>query len=160
MKSLLPAITFLLCVFGCSRSEVYSYFVDAGRGAVTVADGGTLESDLLFRWNSSGAAATVVNSPQTFEWKTIGQFPHPTYRNGDPKAYSLFAEVLLKFFRTNDNLDFVKRNGFLDVPFSGGVTGSTKTWTFRQLVRELLDGSLVDGSYKSALMTLCAQISC
>jgi len=66
-----------------------------------------IEQSLMARWNA--VASTPVDAFDFF-WSTFNQFPHPTYKGGSAEAYQAFAKVLLAFFDSGDNFDFLARN--------------------------------------------------
>jgi hypothetical protein len=76
--------------------------------AVTTNDPAVTQAALMMRWNAAAAAADTEGFD--FGWTSYDQFPHPTYKGGSPQAYGGFANVLLLFFQSGDNFDFLARN--------------------------------------------------
>jgi hypothetical protein len=118
---------------GCGRSELYPRAAAMHGGPTTTphpdagsplppadASPGTpplsgpdAQRALLERWN---AAVDATPSPFDFHWTGLNNFPFPTYKGGSAEAYRAFADVLIAFFQSGDNFDFLVRNHLLDAP--------------------------------------------
>jgi hypothetical protein len=80
---------------------------DTTSPTTTPVDTQEVQQSLLARWNA--VASTPVDGFD-FGWTTFNQFPHPTFKGGTAEAYQAFAKVLLAFFDSGDNFDFLTRN--------------------------------------------------
>jgi hypothetical protein len=98
-------------------------------------DAAAVQAELLARWN---AAADLDTSSFDFHWYRFDQFPHPTYKGGTREAYQAFAEVLLLFFQSGDDFDFLARNQLFELPlvyiFPSGQSGLDTS--FKQLATD------------------------
>jgi hypothetical protein len=92
-------------------------------------DAAAVREELMARWN---AAADLDTSTLDFHWNRFDQFPHPTYKGGTVEAYQAFAEVLLRFFQSGDDFDFLARNQLFELPlvyiFPSGQNGLDTTF--------------------------------
>jgi hypothetical protein len=123
-------------------------------------------ASLRERWNTSARAvhARLPESTLDFTW-TPTAFPAPTFRGGSEAAYEEFAQILIHFYSTGDNLAFAKANGLLTRPFSDGVAGARDTpYTLQDMTALLTapDGlsSLVRPETVEKLKTFCPSVGC
>jgi hypothetical protein len=86
-----------------------------GSTTATTVDTAGVQQELLARWN---AAADASHPTIDFHWPAFDQFPHPTYKGGTVEAYQEFAGVLLAFFQSGDNFDFLARNNLFSLTLS------------------------------------------
>jgi hypothetical protein len=86
-----------------------------GSTTATTVDTAGVQQELLARWN---AAADASHPTIDFHWPAFDQFPHPTYKGGTVEAYQEFARVLLTFFQSGDDFDFLARNNLFTLTLS------------------------------------------
>jgi len=116
------------------------------------------------RWNTAAKGIEGTSgSSLDFTW-TEKAFPAPTFRGGSPQAYEQFAEILIAFYSTGDNLEYAKSNGLLTQPFSDGLDPSHggTTYTLKDITTELTTGftSLVKPETVAKLKTFCPTVGC
>ncbi len=63
--------------------------------------------ELMSRWNQ---AVDSSHATLDFHWQELDEFPHPTFKGGTAQAYGQFASILLAFFQSGDNFDFLAQN--------------------------------------------------
>jgi hypothetical protein len=119
------------------------------------------------RWNTAAKTvhASIPGSALDFTW-TPSAFPAPTFRGGSHEAYEEFAEILILFYSTGDNLTFAKANGLLTQPFSDGLSehsGGT-TYTLLDMTSKLTTAgglsTLVRDDTVAKLKTFCPTVGC
>ncbi len=78
-----------------------------GTGGASGVPSPAVGQEVMRRWN---LAVDSTPSPIDFHWQEVDEFPHPTFKGGSAAAYGQFASVLLTFFRSGDNFDFLAQN--------------------------------------------------
>jgi len=156
MMCLIAAISFA-AIAGCGSRSVLE---DAGTGDVTPTSA-QIQS-VRDRWNAVAGQVTVDGGAGfDFTW-TPDAFPTPTFRgDGSNASYEQFAEILVLFYATADNLSFAKENGLLTYGFSDGVAGDTPlTLQGMTVVLTQADSSYLQPSTLSELVAYCPQVGC
>jgi hypothetical protein len=124
--------------------------------------------DLRERWNA--AAKTIHASSSNdfdFTW-TEAAFPAPTFRGGSPEAYEEYAEILILFYSTGDNLEFAKSSGLLTHPFGDGLASRSggSTWSLQGMTTSLTSptppgfAGYVRPDTVAKLKTFCPTVGC
>jgi hypothetical protein len=66
-----------------------------------------LQEQVRARWN---ALPDLQGPNLDFRWPELDEFPHPTYQGGTPQAYLHCARLVLAFFESRENFDFIAEN--------------------------------------------------
>ena len=144
-------------IAGCGSRSVLE---DGGPGDATPTPAQL--DDLRDRWNAAAGQITIDGGTGfDFTW-TPDAFPAPTFRDdGSHASYEQFAEILVLFYATADNLSFAKENGLLTYGFSDGLTGDPPL-TLQGMTIELTQGysSYIQPSTLSQLIGYCPQVGC
>ncbi len=131
--------------------------IGSGGAGGTAVDDAAIRQALMTRWNE--AVAIVPNDMccgLTFDWDEFDKFPHATYKTGSAEAYSEFGRILLAFFESGDNFDFLARNGLFQLPLH--YLNLPGTWTFEGLAGTLSAMREVPEAARAALAQYAARI--
>jgi len=123
-----------------------------GTGGAPGDPSAVVVQDAMRRWN---LAADSTPTAIDFHWQQVDEFPHPTFKGGSAAAYGQFASVLLAFFQSGDDFDFLAQNHLFTMEIrddtlsgQGGVVTSfeqladtfSSSTAFGDITRDVHDG--------------------
>jgi hypothetical protein len=139
----------------CGRTSMGE--VDAGSSAQVATGAQTI--DLLRRWNLAVDSFGGTHT-RDFHWYAFVNFPLPTYQGGDSTAYEEFSQVLLRFYQSGDNVEFLRRNLLSQTPLAFGPASTRRATSFCQLTVEMSQISLVSADLQQALTPFGDYLNC
>ena len=151
----------LVVLAGCGRTGLVGDDggVDGGADPSCVAmSASEADAELMRRWNVAVDAGTQTLD---FHWRSVTDFPHPTFRGGSTLAYGEFSDVLVRFWADSTTVKFAGCFDLFDRAYKSGPTVAVqKTVQLRPLTLQLSTYSQVDAPRRAALVQACSAIGC
>jgi hypothetical protein len=150
-RSLLMILVVLGMFIGCGGAEP--------QGATTQSVAGETQQTLMSRWNAVAQGVTTSDGFD-FLWNAYDKFPHPTFKGGSAEAYQKFATILIAFYQSGDNFDFLTKNELFRVTLSSTLVNGNPgvDTTFEQITTLLSSDPPVSADDQQTLATYAAKI--
>jgi hypothetical protein len=123
--------------------------------------------ETINRWNIAAVGVSIpgpVDGTVDFLWPSENEFPHPTFKGGNARAYEAFSKIFVKFFDTADNMAYLKENRLLDkllkyISPNGRVRIDT---SFREIAADFSNGRysfMISAATRIELARISAEMS-